>query len=161
MLCKLKQFEVSIDDLLTTWKVLLRPITEYATPLWHSGLSNSETYMLESLQKKALGLILGTIYIDHRRYYKLNGQPVNYETALDHLQLQSLQKKRKELTLKFAIITFKNDIHRGFFEPPASTRTGTRSNNNVQEKSFKSTRYYNSEIPYMSRELNDVNFNTI
>ena len=161
ILCKLKQFGVSIDDLLTTWKVLLRPITEYAAPLWHSGLSNSETDMLESLQKKALGLILGTIYIDHRRYYKLNGQPVNYETALDHLQLQSLQQRRKELTLKFAIATFKNDIHRGFFEPPASTRTGTRSTNNVQEKSCKGTRYYNSAIPYMSRELNDVNFNTI
>ena len=160
MLCKLKQFGVSIDDL-KTWKVLLRPITEYATHLWHSGLSNSETYMLESLQKKALGLILGTIYIDHRRYYKINGQPVNYETALDHLQLQSLQQRRKELTLKFAIATFKNDIHRGFFEPPASTRTGTRSTNNVQEKSCKGTSYCNSAIPYMSRELNNVNFNTI
>ena len=45
--------------LLNAWKVLLRPITEYAAPLWHSGLSKSDNNKLESLQKKAVGIILG------------------------------------------------------------------------------------------------------
>merc|ERR1712055_1233532 len=39
--------------LLSTWKVLLRPITEYAAPLWPSGLSESDITKLESLQKKS------------------------------------------------------------------------------------------------------------
>merc|ERR1711989_218748 len=59
--------------LLSAWKVLIRPITEYAAPLWHSGLSKEDTSKLESLKKKAVGMILGTFYLDHKRYYKVKG----------------------------------------------------------------------------------------
>ena len=40
--------------LLKAWKGLQRPITEYASSLWHSGLSKSDISKLESLQKKQL-----------------------------------------------------------------------------------------------------------
>ena len=156
LLCKLKQFGVGTDQLLTEWKVLIRPITEYAAPLWHSGLSASDINLLESLQKKALGLILGTIYIDHKRYYNINGQPVSYEDALKHFELLTLLERREDLTQKFAVETFKNDRHEGFFELPKRTRTGTRTILNVQEKDCNSTQYFKSAVPYMSRLLNDV-----
>ena len=42
ILWKLKQFGVKQDKLVTAWKVLLRPIAEYAAPLWHPGLTASE-----------------------------------------------------------------------------------------------------------------------
>ena len=150
---------MGIDQLLTAWKVLIRPITEYAAPLWHSGLSASDINLLESLQKKALGLILGTIYIDHKRYCNINGQPVSYEDALKHFELLTLLERREDLTQKFAVETFKNDIHAGFFDLLKRTRTGTRTILNVQEKDCSCTQYFKSAIPYMSRLLNDVKIN--
>ena len=93
-LCKLKQFGVKQEERLTTWKVLIRPITEYAAPLWHTSLLEWDKRKLENLQKKALGLILGTAYIDYRRYYKINGQPVSYELALKACDLTPLAERR-------------------------------------------------------------------
>ncbi len=66
-LCKLKQFGVKQEERLATWKTLIRPITEYAAPLWHNGLLEVDSRKLENLQKKAFGLILGTVYIDYKR----------------------------------------------------------------------------------------------
>ena len=51
----------------------MEPIAEYAAPLWHSGLIECDTRKLERLQRRAIGLILGMKYIDHRIYYKGNG----------------------------------------------------------------------------------------
>ena len=66
-LCRLRQFGFKQQLLLSTWKTLLRPITEYCAPIWHCSLIDADKILLENLQKKALGLILGTWYIDHRR----------------------------------------------------------------------------------------------
>jgi hypothetical protein len=56
ILCKLKQFGVKQEERLATWKVLIRPITEYAAPLWHSGILECDKRKFETLQKKALGI---------------------------------------------------------------------------------------------------------
>ena len=82
---------------------------------------------METLQKKALGLILGTIYIENRRYYNINGQPFSYENALDYLNMQTLDQRREDLLQKFAVETFKNDRHIDFFEQPIETGYDTRS----------------------------------
>ena len=37
---------------------MLRPITEYAVPLWHPGLTDGDKNKIEFLQKKALGSFL-------------------------------------------------------------------------------------------------------
>ena len=103
-------------ELLTAWKVLLRPITEYAAPLWHSGLTKCDSEKLERLQKRALGLILGTTYIDYVRYYNVKGGYATYEAALRYLEIPKLADRRESLTKTFAIDTFKNEIHEGFFE---------------------------------------------
>ena len=156
ILCKLKQFGLKQEKLLKAWNALLKPLTEYATPLWHSGLLEKDIKMLETLQKKALGLILGTIYVENRRYYKVNGKPVSYEAALGHLELQTLSQRREILTRKFALETFKNERHQDFFEEKKNNRSTSRNMHIVQEKNCKTTRYYNSAIPYMSRMLNNV-----
>lgn len=66
MIWKLKEFGFKKEELITLWKVVLRPIAEYAAPLWHSGLLDVDTRKLEKLQRMAIGLILGTKYIDYR-----------------------------------------------------------------------------------------------
>ena len=75
-------FWINSNGLTQSWTVVIRPVVEYAAPLWHSGLTAMDSQNLESLQKKALGLILGTVYEENRRYYKVRGEAVSYESAL-------------------------------------------------------------------------------
>ena len=143
--------------LLRAWKVLLRPITEYATPLWHSGLSESDSSKLESLKKKAVGTILGTIYLDYKRYYKVNGQPVSYKSALTYLKLPSLAERRETLTTKFAVQTFRNERHSDFFERKSYTRPSSRRKSIIHEPTCTTERYRNAVILFMSGLLNKAN----
>ena len=156
ILWKLKQFGVKLDKLLTVWKVLLRPITEYTAPLWHSGLSACDSKILERLQKKALGLILGTTYVDNKRYYKVKGEAVPYEVALTNLDLPTLAGRRETLTRKFALDTFNNPNHKGFFDETTNVRSNARFKPAVQEYTCRTVRLKNSAIPYMSRLLNNI-----
>ena len=153
-LCRLRQFGVKQKERLTTWKVLIRPITEYAAPLWHSGLLECDKHKLENLQKKALGLILGTTYIDYRRYYKINGQPVSYELALKSCDLTPLAERRENLTIKFALDTYNNPLHKDFFKRLPDSRPNTRSKPKVHVPFGKTERYNNSAIPVFTRIIN-------
>ena len=143
--------------LLKAWKVLLRPITEYASPLWHSGLSKSDSNKLESLQKRAVGIILGTSYQDHKRLYLVRGQPVPYKSALTYLNLPSLAERRESLATKFAIQTFSNERHNDFFERKSNYRPGSRYKPSIQEHTCTTERYRNASIPAMSRIINRMN----
>ena len=138
------------------WKTLLRPITEYVCPLWHSGLSDAGREHIESLQKKVLGMILGTFYIEHKRYYNVNGNPVNYKNTIKEYGLTTLHQRREVLTQKFAIETAKSSIHKNFFELKLKTGINTRKTFVIQEKVCSTEIYYYSAIPYMSRILNNV-----
>ena len=146
--------------LLNAWKVLLRPITEYAAPLWHSGLSKSDNNRLESLQKKAVGIILGTIYIDYRRHYKVNGQPVPYKSALKYLNLPPLDERRENLTTKFALQTFRNERHNNFFERKSYSRPNSRYKPTIHEPTCTTERYRKSATLHMARTLNKENLDT-
>ena len=155
MIWKLKEFGFKKEELLTLWKVVLRPIAEYAAPLWHSGLIEGDTKKLEQLQRKAIGLIFGITFIDYRRYYNVNGQPVSYTEALKHCDLPTLAERREILTTKFALETFKSGIHNDFFEDASSDRPDTRSKPKVIEPSGNTSRFMKSAIPYMAKNINE------
>ncbi len=157
-LVRLRQFSSKQEVLLETWKVLMRPITEYAAPLWHSGLLEVDKRKLENLQKKALALILGTIYIDHKRYYRINGKPVSYEHALKTCNLVPLAERREILTKQFAHDTYKNPAHKDFFEEISDPRPNTRYKPKVKEQTGSSRRYRTSAGPVMARIVNSANF---
>ena len=144
------------DELLTTWKTLLRPITEYAAPLWHSSLLECDKRILENLQKKALGLIFGTIYIDHRRFYRVKGKPVSYDEALISCDLVPLNDRREILTKNFACDTFKNPKHKDFFKAITEPRPNTRFKPTVKEHPGKTTRFMKSAVPAMSKMINST-----
>ena len=116
IISKLKSFGLQIEELITFWKVVLRPITEYAAPLWHSGLTEADKNKIEKLQKKVLGMVLGTKYIDNKRYYKICGDPVSYKFALQKYGLTPLHQRREVLTQKFALETAKNINHKDMFD---------------------------------------------
>lgn len=51
---KLKQFGLRKEELRSAWRSMLRPVTEYAVPLWQSGLTESDSNKIEMLQKKSI-----------------------------------------------------------------------------------------------------------
>ena len=157
-LCRLRQFGFKQQLLLSTWKTLLRPITEYCAPIWHCSLIDADKILLENLQKKALGLILGTWYIDHRRYYKVQGKPVSYNEALKSCNLVTLEQRREDLTTKFALDTYRNPRHKEFFENVSTSRPNTRFKPTVQEHHGTTYRYLNSALPTMIKRINSSNF---
>ena len=153
---KMKGFGVKTDELITAWKTMLRPVTEYAVPLWHPGLTDCDSNSIEFLQKKALMFILGCTYIDFKRYYKLGNELLSYEDTLNKLELTTLKERREILTNKFAINTARNENHNDMFIKSQSRNTKTRNMFVIEEPFCKTLRYYKSAIPYMSRLLNRV-----
>ena len=159
ILCKLKkQFGFTRYELLIAWTTILRPLTEYAAPLWHSGLSETDRKKIETLQKKALGIIVGIKYIDNKRYYMVNNEPLSYENALNELGLNSLEQRREILTSKFALQTMKNEKHKNLFQEKEYHARNMRNKPRVKELNCNTKRYYNSTVPYMSRILNGIMF---
>ena len=155
ILSKLKKFGLKTEELIVVWKTILRPLTEYATPLWHSGLTEGESYMLETLQKKALGIILGVIYVDNRRLYKIENKNINYQGALEKLDLVQLSVRRELLTKKFAVQSVHNERHKGMF-PLNMCNVNTRNREMFDVIAYTKDRTINSAIPYMTRILNGV-----
>ena len=155
-LCKLKQFGFQKDELVTAWCTMIRPLIEYAAPLWHSGLTEAESKKLEALQKKAMGIIFGIVYKDNKRLYKLGQSTVNYKKLLEIIGLPSLYDRREALTNKFALQTFNNKAHKSMFQEKKSNSVNLRRNAKFTEVKWETTRYRHSAIPYMSRILNGV-----
>ena len=50
---------MSLEDLLYYYHSVVRPVTEYACAVWHTSLTQEQTKLLESIQKRALQIISG------------------------------------------------------------------------------------------------------
>ena len=153
---KLKSYGLQKEELINAWLSMLRPVAEYAAPLWHSGLSDGENNKIEMLQKNALSIILGTEYIDHKRYYKYNEEIVSYDGALQKLGLTTLNERRAALTKNFAIGTASNVKHSTMFTKNQSIGIPTRNRPTLEVPFCRTERYYKSAVPVMTRMLNDV-----
>ena len=81
----------------------VRCILELAVPVWNGGITIHETIQLERVQKCAFHIILGKNY-------------VSYSQALEVLNLESLEDRRHNLSLKFALKAEKNSKFKSWFK---------------------------------------------
>jgi hypothetical protein len=95
MLRKLKNLGASEGNLIKVYIQQVRSITEMACPVWNAGVTQQEVRAIERLQKVALAIILGDSY-------------TNYNEALTHFSFDSLEARREQLCLQFAIKAYKN-----------------------------------------------------
>jgi len=57
LLKQLRRADVPTTDLLHFYTTVVRPVLEYACPVWHSGLTVAQSNMLESVQKRAIRIV--------------------------------------------------------------------------------------------------------
>ena len=58
MLYQLKRAGICQHDLVTIYVSVIRPVLEYACPVWHTNLNNHLTESIETVQKRASNVFI-------------------------------------------------------------------------------------------------------
>ena len=145
LLKRIKSFGASPSDMVDLWKTYCRSILEQSAVVWGPSLSQKNKSDLERTQKSFLKLIL-------KNKYK------SYGHSLLLLNLESLEKRRQSLSLKFAKDCIKNQKFDNMF--PLNNFAGKTQTRNMEKYKVPHTnteRMKKSSIPYMINLLNKEN----
>ena len=137
LLRRVASFGASVEDLKLIYILFVRSHLEQSATVWHSGLTQENRNDLERVQKSALKVILQQKY-------------ENYEKALNYLNIESLENRRKELCINFEERKIKNMF-------PLNNKIHdqeTRSTEKYQVQFVFNDRLKNSPVIYMQRLLN-------
>ena len=136
------KFTKNREHLKHIYKTFIRSNLEFSSTVWHSSLSVADRQDLERVQKSAVKVILGK---DYR----------NYEEALSELKLDSLNKRREHMALKFVKKSLENDNFSKLF-PLKEVKHGMKFRKS--EKYFvtpsNTKRRNESAVPYLQGLLN-------
>ena len=97
----LKLFELSgssLENLVCFYTSVVRPILEYACPVWHSSLTVAQADALESIQKREMRLLC----------------QADYTMACMIVGIENLHSRREHLTLSFFnrnVLNTESDLH--------------------------------------------------
>ena len=131
-LAQLKRSNVGTKELLQFYITCIRPITEYACPAFHNSLTNYLSNDLESIQKRALRIIIPW---------------TSYSEALSIAGLQPLYARRQELTESLFMDIASNKDHKLYkLLPPCNNFETILRNKRRFNVTFKTERYRNSFI---------------
>ena len=89
---------VTTKDLATIYMLYIRPVLEFAAPVWTSGITNNQSVSIERVQRRALRII---IYPDSRTYDELQS----------HLDVSFLKERRTSLSLRFTESLLQSKVH--------------------------------------------------
>ena len=116
MLRRLKNLGASEPQLLDVYTKQIRSVLELAVPVWHSGLTSTDSLNIERVQKSAFHVILGQKYI-------------SYSNACNYMKVQTLYERRQHLCLKFGKKAFKNTKFTKWFKTNLKVTASTASTN--------------------------------
>ena len=138
---RFKRLGAPREKLITLYVLKVRSVLMFGAVTFHSSLSQELSRKLELQQKKALAIILGSQY-------------KSYNNALMITALPRLDALREEQSLKWALKAQIHPKHSDMF-PLTQSDVNTRYKKKFQEYFCRSSKYYNSAIPYMTRKLNN------
>ena len=113
----LKRSAMTTDELLHYYKTVIRPVIEYACPVWQSSLTVDELRRLEAIQKRAIMIISGANdYEFYCSLYDLEQVNTRLDTLTRNFYAKILQPNdclhkllpRRELEHVQKLRTFKN-----------------------------------------------------
>ena len=141
-LSQLKRARVGTKELVLFYITCIRPVLEYASPVFHKSLTNYLDQDLERIQKRALRIILPW---------------VSYEDALQRTGLQRLSDRRDNLSQRLfeEIVTDSSHKLYNLLPPRSETqnmtlRSSHRFNVTFQTKRFKDSFIVHNALNYSS-----------
>ena len=141
MLRRMKILRIDPDIITDFYFKEIRSICEMACQVFHSGLTKNQSRDIESIQKRALKLILGDLYS-------------GYEEACTLMSAEPLSDRRDSLCLTFVKRAVRGGRHKDIFTP-AGGASITRSNDNLlKEYTCNTNRFFNSPLVSLSRLYN-------
>ena len=130
----LKRAGVSDNDLLRVYLALVRSVCEYACPVWSTCLTQGQSELLESVQRRALRIIRP-------------GLP--YKDACEYFRIPTLKDRRIKLCEMFFMSLCKPEHYLHDMLPEArNVAYGLRNTNKYPVPRCKTNRYKNSFIPW-------------
>ena len=142
MLHKASKFTNNTKDLKQIYMLQIRSKLDQSAVLWHSSLTKKNRDDLERVQKSAVKCILGRNY-------------QSYEEGLERLGLETLERRRDQMCLKFAKQCLKIDKMKKFFGKNYTEHSMMKRDSNAFKVVRAQTeRYRKSAIPFMIRMLN-------
>ena len=140
ILRKLYPFDVPQEDMVLIYKMFIRSILEFNSNVWFSSITVEEREDIERVQRVACKIILKSDYI-------------NYNQALQKLNLQNLSERRQMLATRFAQKCANSERFCDLF-PLNNNNVDLREGEKYQVKFANTGRLQNSSIPAMQKLLN-------
>ena len=139
---KLKRAGVCNKDILHFFFVKIRSVLETNAPVFHLMLTQDDSDDIERVQKIVLKVVLDEKYVD-------------YQTACESMEVESLETRRTKLCLKFALKCLKSEKFKDFFEVNSSKDCYQFRDTETFYIPFASTtRYQKSPKIYLTSLLN-------
>ena len=138
---RMRAMGVPQHTLVEYWKSEGRVMLEYGCPVWHSGLTATQSRSLDRAQRVAMAAITG------------RWEPSHSQQLLD-LGLDPLAPRRIKLCGRFAHRTATNSRHTDMFTPIASLPRKGKHAKKYREPLPRTQTYYKSALPYLTRLLN-------
>jgi hypothetical protein len=141
ILKRLKKQGANLEDLKDIYIKQVRSVLEFGVPVWSSGLKQEEVVNIERVQKSFLHIAIGGTYVD-------------YKSALEKTDLETLSIRRTKLCSKFAVKTAKHPVHNHWFvksQPGPNTRSDKPK---FKPPLCRLNRLKTSPIPYLTSLLN-------
>ena len=142
LLRKVKSFNPPINQLKTIYTTFVRSVAEQSCTVWNSMLTQENIEDLERIQKCALKIILENKYED-------------YNSALNKMELTTLQERREELCKTFAFKCVTNVKTKMLFQLNTKTHEMITRNPEKYDTHFAhKERLLKSPVIYMQKLLN-------
>ena len=143
ILRKLYEFNIPREDLVQIYCMYIRSVVEFNSCVWFSSITQEQKNNIERVQRIACMIIMKNDY-------------VNYENALEKLNLQTLSDRRDMLASRFANKCTNNDRFKDLF-PTTEHGLNLRKKEKFKVKFASTQKLYKSSIPSMQRLLNKEN----
>ena len=138
---RMRAMGVPQSSLVEYWKSEGRVMLEYGCPVWHSGLTVTQSRSLDRAQRVAMAAITGRWEPSHTK-------------QLEDLGLERLASRRTKLCERFGRRTATSSRHMDMFTPMATLQRTAKHSKKYREIKARTKTYHNSALPYLTRLLN-------
>ena len=139
---KMKKARMNQEDMLFSYKSVIRPLVDFASPSYHSLLTGVQAMTIERQQLRAMKIIFG--------------DTVSYRTVVESGKIQLLYDRREELLKKLAIKAEKQDRCKDWFPLNRNIEHDLRRREKYFIPKLKTERAKKSPIIRMRQLLNEM-----